>query len=486
MGTQNKEIRLCVIIPTYNNAGTIINVVENVLVHCQHVIVVNDGCTDDTATILEELKQKVDVCSYENNKGKGNALIVGFRKAVEKGFTHAITIDADGQHFADDMPLLINELENNPDGIIVGARNLTEKNMPRGNTFANRFSNFWFRIQTGINLSDTQSGYRLYSLKALRGLSFVTSRYESELELMVYAAWAGIKITSVPVRVYYPPVEERVSHFRPVYDFARISVLNTVLCFCSLIYGYPRMLFRWLRRIIYSVFSFCYFLVAALELTMIGFFLITIGGATEENKKKYHRILQRKARFVINHIPGTTFKYINKANETFEKPAVIVCNHQSHIDLMGIMMLTPNLIILTKNWVWHNPFYGLIIRYADFFPVSETEQMTQNLAEKVEQGYSVMIFPEGTRSEDCHIQRFHRGAFYMAEQLNLDILPVFIKGFGDVLPKKSFSLHPGDMSLEVMPRIHRSECDGYREMTKKVHAMYVNKHNDEKRVLVIK
>ena len=97
-----------------------------------------------------------------------------------------------------------------------------------------------------------------------------------------------------------------------------------------------------------------------------------------------------------------------------------------------------------------------------------------------------MIFPEGTRSEDCHIQRFHRGAFYMAEQLNLDILPVFIKGFGDVLPKKSFSLHPGDMSLEVMPRIHRSECDGYREMTKKVHAMYVNKHNDEKRVLVVK
>lgn len=230
-----------------------------------------------------------------------------------------------------------------------------------------------------------------------------------------------------------------------------------------------------IRQTAYTVFSFCYFIGLAIDLTIRGFFIITLGGATQENKQRYHRILQRKARFVINHVPGTTFSYDNSHGETFEKPAVIVCNHQSHLDLMAIMMLTPNLIILTKNWVWHNPFYGIVIRYADYFPVSETEQMTKNIAQKVGQGYSVMIFPEGTRSVDCHIQRFHRGAFFLAEELQLDIIPVYIKNFGKVLPKKSFHLYPGHMSMEVMPRIRRNDpewsCD-YREMTKRVHRMY--------------
>jgi 1-acyl-sn-glycerol-3-phosphate acyltransferase len=107
------------------------------------------------------------------------------------------------------------------------------------------------------------------------------------------------------------------------------------------------------------------------------------------------------------------------------------------------------------------------------------------LSKVLRQGKSIMIFPEGTRSADCHILRFHRGAFYLAEQLGLDIIPVFIKGFGDVLPKKGFSLHRGNMSVEVMSRISREDCGGYREMTKKLHAMYVDKNNEAKSVNVI-
>ena len=194
------------------------------------------------------------------------------------------------------------------------------------------------------------------------------------------------------------------------------------------------------RQTAYTIFSFCYFIGLAVELTVRGFFLLTLGGKTDENKLKYHRILQRKA------------------------------------------MLTPKLIILTKNWVWHNPFYGIIIRYADYFPITDTEQMADTVAEKVSKGYSVMIFPEGTRSADSHILRFHRGAFYLAEKLGLDIVPVFIKGFGDVLPKTSFHLHPGQLSLEVMPRIRRddsSQMGDYREMTKRLHKMYVRKYNEE-------
>ena len=464
------EKRLCVLIPTYNNAGTIVQVIEDVRQYCPDIIVVNDGSTDTTQDLIQSLSPSVTVVSYLPNKGKGHALVAGFRKAKELGFTHVITIDADGQHFAADIPLLIAEMKHNPSGFIVGCRNLTEDNMPRQNTFANKFSNFWFRLQTGINLPDTQSGYRLYTLDALRGLSLITSRYEAELELLVFAAWAGVQVTSVPVRVYYPPAEERVSHFRPVYDFVRISILNTILCIGAI--------FFFIKKWAYTIFSFCYFLGFAIDMTIRGFFLITIGGATKEHKLKYHSILQRKSRFVINHVPGTTFSYSNSHGETFEKPSMIVSNHQSHLDLMGIMMLTPKLIILTKNWVWHNPFYGIIIRYADFFPISDTEQMRNDLKEKIGEGYSVMIFPEGTRSADCRIQRFHRGAFYLAEQLGLDILPVYLDGFGKVLPKPSWHLHPGHMSVEVMQRIRRDDpewvCD-FREMTKRVHRLYVER-----------
>jgi 1-acyl-sn-glycerol-3-phosphate acyltransferase len=114
-----------------------------------------------------------------------------------------------------------------------------------------------------------------------------------------------------------------------------------------------------------------------------------------------------------------------------------------------------------------------VIRYADFFPITDTEQMMNDLKMKVEGGYSVMIFPEGTRSEDGRIQRFHRGAFYLAEQLGLDILPVFIDGFGKVLPKTSWRLHSGHMSVEVMPR--ETEAIGYRRMTRKMHQVYLEK-----------
>lgn len=236
-----------------------------------------------------------------------------------------------------------------------------------------------------------------------------------------------------------------------------------------------RRLIYIIRQTIYTLFAFCYFLVMALEFTLYGFVLITLGGATDEHKLMFHKLLCRRAKYVINHVPGTTFTFLNPYGETFETPSMIVCNHQSHIDLMAIMMLTPKLIILTKDWVWHNPFYGLVIRYADYFPVSETEQMVRNIEEKVKKGYSVMVFPEGTRSEDCRVRRFHRGAFFLAERLGLDIVPVSIEGFGKVLPKTSWHLHPGEMKMNVMRRIRRDDptvvCD-YRDMAKKVRKLY--------------
>lgn len=228
--------KYCVIIPTYNNANTIVEVVESVYGYCQDIIVVLDGCTDATSGNLKLCKSPFRLVAYERNRGKGYALVKGFEEARKQGYTHAITIDADGQHFPSDIPSLIGKSEKAPEAFIVGNRNLNEKNMPRGNTFANKFSNFWFRLQTGVDLGDTQSGFRLYPLDRLHGLRFITSRYEAELELLVYASWRGEKIISVPVRVYYPPAEERVSHFRPFWDFMRISLLNCVLCLGAIFY----------------------------------------------------------------------------------------------------------------------------------------------------------------------------------------------------------------------------------------------------------
>lgn len=244
------KIRLCVLIPTYNNERTILQVVSDVLLYVEDVIVVNDGSTDSTQKILDQLPSGVKIVSYERNRGKGYALVKGFRTAMSCGFTHVITLDADGQHFASDIPVMLSAIEHNREGIIVGHRNLTETNMPRGNTFANRFSNFWFHLQTFVKLPDTQSGYRVYTLSAVRGLRWITARYEAELELLVFAAWTGVKITSVPVKVYYPPMEERVSHFRPVYDFIRISILNTLLCIGAVLYGYPMLLARKIKKVL--------------------------------------------------------------------------------------------------------------------------------------------------------------------------------------------------------------------------------------------
>lgn len=226
-------------------------VIDRSLAVCADVIVVNDGSTDRTGDLLAGYDDRIDVVTYERNRGKGYALKCGLRRAKERGFRFAVTLDSDGQHFPEDAATLIDKAsECKGHVLIVGCRNLLADGMPRENTFANRFSNFWFRVQTGRSLPDTQSGFRLYDLEALPSFMFVTNRYESELELLVFSAWRGVNLIDVPVHVFYAPDGERVSHFRPFVDFFRISVLNTILCFVSLLYGYPRMLLNKMKRII--------------------------------------------------------------------------------------------------------------------------------------------------------------------------------------------------------------------------------------------
>ncbi len=236
--TTMQQKKVCVVMPTYNNGGTLRDVVERVLAFCDDVIVVNDGCTDDSADILASMGNRITVVDYGRNRGKGYALKQGFKKAKQMGFHYAITIDSDGQHFPEDIPLFVEALEQHPGALIVGSRNLKQDNMPGKNTFANKFSNFWFKIQTGINLPDTQTGYRLYPLRRLPRI--FSARYEAELSLLVFSAWRGTKLVPIKVNVFYP--EDRITHFRPFWDFFRISVLNTLLCLIALFYGWPSIL----------------------------------------------------------------------------------------------------------------------------------------------------------------------------------------------------------------------------------------------------
>ena len=238
-------LKCVVVMPTYNNAGTIAQVISDVKNYADDVIVVNDGSTDNTASILASI-EGIKVIDYPKNKGKGYALKLGLAKAYEWGYRYAVTIDSDGQHYADDIPVFIEKIEEKPDSLLIGARNLTADNMPSKNTFANKFSNFWYKVETGEKLSDTQSGFRLYPLEKLQKIHLITRRYEFEVEIIVRAAWRGVNVENVPIKVYYPPVEERVSHFRPMKDFTRISILNTVLVFYAFLFYYPWKFLRML------------------------------------------------------------------------------------------------------------------------------------------------------------------------------------------------------------------------------------------------
>lgn len=240
-----KELGCCVIIPTYNNAGTLSQVISEVLQYSEDVIVVDDGSTDTTPEIIRSFGDAIKSLTQEKNQGKGVALLCGMVYAKRYGFKYAISIDSDGQHYPSDLPIFAESISKMPDTLIVGARNLRAEGMPGKNTFANRFSNFWYKLETGIRLDDTQSGYRAYPLDKIElGSRFLTGGYEFELEILVFSAWRGTNVVNVPIRVYYPPEGERVSHFKPFRDFTKISILNTILVLYCLLWRWPVNFFR--------------------------------------------------------------------------------------------------------------------------------------------------------------------------------------------------------------------------------------------------
>lgn len=239
----------CVLIPSFNNDSTLRRVLKDVLYYTSSVIVVNDGSTDNTSDILREFPQ-LEVITFPKNRGKGSALKAGFQRAQDLDFDYAITIDSDGQHFPDDLVVFLDALENkgpnDPELLVIGSRKMDAPDVPEKSSFGNKCSTFWYWVETGIKLQDTQCGYRLYPLKLVNDLNLHTSKFELEIEVIVKAAWRGVNVINLPVKVLYDPLE-RVTHFRPFMDVARITLLNIwfvgELLFCIA----PRNFFRRFR-----------------------------------------------------------------------------------------------------------------------------------------------------------------------------------------------------------------------------------------------
>ena len=233
-------------------------------------------------------------------------------------------------------------------------------------------------------------------------------------------------------------------------------------------YIIPPFIFKWLTQkkgkprkqpitlvnFLCTVYAFTFFVLGSIFMALAAFFILTLRGRTHKHKQQYHKLLRNMMRFIAKGMPQVPYRVDNPCGEDFSKPAVIVCNHQSHFDLVYTLMLSPNIIALTNTWAWNFPFYRSIVRGADFLPLTNgIEQNIPRLKELTDRGYSILVFPEGTRSADCSVLRFHQGAFHLAEQLGIDILPIVLHGVGHILPKEETLLRRGKVCVSIEQRI---------------------------------
>ncbi len=234
-----------------------------------------------------------------------------------------------------------------------------------------------------------------------------------------------------------------------------------------------------------STFAFCFFATGSVVVALTALVFVKLYPFNKEKGKLiYHKLLSKFSWSLLYIMPNVKKRIINPLKENFSTPAVVICNHQSSLDVMLAMMLHPKVILFINKRVWHLPFVGFVVRSADFFPTTENaEEGLEKIAARVKQGYSVVVFPEGTRSLDGHLKRFHKGAFYVAEKLQLDILPILIHGTHYALSKDDFLVKDGEITLKFLPRIKPGDEQygtGYAERTKKISRYFKNEFENLK------
>jgi glycosyltransferase involved in cell wall biosynthesis len=224
---------ILVVVPVYNHAQTLRRVVEAVLELHPALLVVDDGSHEPVAGLLAGLP--VEQVRHPQNRGKGAALLSAAEWGRQQGYTHMVCLDADGQHDPTELPRFFAAIADNPQAVIVGHRDFDQESIPGSSRFGRQFSNFWLRLQTGSQLKDSQSGFRAYPLLVFEQLNFWTRRYNFEVEVLVRSAWAGLQLRDVDISVYYPPGDQRISHFRGFMDNWRLTLLNTHLTLRSIV-----------------------------------------------------------------------------------------------------------------------------------------------------------------------------------------------------------------------------------------------------------
>ncbi|MBP5373434.1 MAG: 1-acyl-sn-glycerol-3-phosphate acyltransferase [Bacteroidales bacterium] len=270
-----------------------------------------------------------------------------------------------------------------------------------------------------------------------------------------------------------------------------------MICVVLLSYYLPPLVFGWLTRrrdgseravplTIGRALGTLYIggmMVVSMTILSIWAFLYFLPGKSERRQEKFHRLIQKVASLAIRLIPASHFRMVNPHGEDFSKPAIYICNHQSHFDVLALLALQPKLIFMTNDWVWNFPLYRAILRRAEFYPASwGLSKNSAHIRDLVSRGYSIAIFPEGTRSIDCSIQRFHRGAFLAARELEMDILPLCIHGFGYALPKHDFMLRRAALSLEIGERIRIDDhSEPLTAVARRIRAFYLNWYADIRR-----
>lgn len=232
-----------------------------------------------------------------------------------------------------------------------------------------------------------------------------------------------------------------------------------------------------LRLLVHSVLSFTYYGLGGLLLSISSLTLMKILPIGKKTKMKwFHKTISSFMKSVLYTNPFVRKTILNLSGENFEKPAILIANHTSFLDILAVGMLHPKIIYLVNDWVYRSPIFGKAVQLAGFYPVSGgIEKGLDHLRNKVDQGYSLMAFPEGTRSRTNKIRRFHKGAFYLAEQFDMDIVPILIHGNSEVLPKGTFVIRDGSITVKILDRITPRNA-GYgntsRERSKNIAAYF--------------
>lgn len=302
------------------------------------------------------------------------------------------------------------------------------------------------------NLSSFKSSILLSALTTIAGMGVLIFAKHPALRSIAAISIIGILSVVVMSQILIP-------------FFFTILIKNRV----------QKKLFPWtFSSFLKSSFAFSIFISWSIAFTLVGRIFVSLR-VREKGKLLYHVFLSKACWMLMYIMVNVKKRIINPLKEDLSKPAIIICNHQSSLDIVPLIMLHPKILMLTNNRKWNAPFFGPVIRMADYFPSEQVEQHIHLMADRMKHGYSLVIFPEGTRSEDGTVKRFHKGAFYLAEKLNADILPVMIHGTNYTLTKRDTLLKDGRVTLKFLPRIKPSDTqfgNGYVERTKSISRYY--------------